>query len=283
MTLSDYQRERAAEARVGRRAFWTMAAILLAVWVVSATSILIERDIEGVEAPWLEPWVLEGTSMIVMLPLFFFVRGVDRLAPVGASRWSLAIPVHVAGSLAFAAVTIAWMAGFRAAVWPVLFDHSYDLFNADPVQVIIYEYRKLLPGYVGPLALIYVYRQMEMARLELDAARQHARSTQRLTLKCGGRVVRLEANRFVSAKAAGNYVEIHLDEGQHLARITLAELESQLIEAGIDAVRVHRSWLVNEAAISEISPTGEGDVTLTLNTGRQVPGSRRYRDRIPST
>ncbi|WP_420430364.1 LytTR family DNA-binding domain-containing protein [Hyphobacterium sp.] len=282
MTLSDYERERAAEARVGRRAFWTMAAILLAVWVVSATSILIERDIEGVEAPWLEPWVLEGTSMVVIVPLFFFVRWVERLAPVGASPWMVAVPVHLAGSLVFAAITIAWMGGFRALAWPVLFDHSYDLFNGKPVQVVIYEYRKLLPGYVGPLALIFVYRQIAMARLELDAARQHARSTRRLTLKCGGRVVRLEANRFVSAKAAGNYVEIHLDKGQHLARITLVELENQLVEAGIDAVRVHRSWLVNQAAISEIKPTGEGDVTLTLNTGRQVPGSRRYRDRIPS-
>lgn len=280
MTLSDYQRERTAEARVGRRAFWTMAAILLAVWVVSATSILIERDIEGIEAPWLEPWVLEGTSIMVILPLFFFVRRVERLAPVGSTRWIVAVPVHMAGSLVFAAITIAWMAGFRALAWPVLFDHSYDLFNDNPVRVVIYEYRKLLPGYIGPLALIFIYRQIAMTRLELDAARQHARSTRRLTLKCGGRIVRPEANRFVSAKAAGNYVEIHLDRGQHLARITLTELETLLRDAGIDAVRVHRSWLVNRAAIAEITPTGEGDVTLTLTSGETVPGSRRYRDRL---
>jgi hypothetical protein len=280
MTPSDFQRERAAEARVGRRAFWTMAAILLAVWVVSATSILIERDIEGVDAPALEPWVLEGTSMILMLPLFFFVRAVERLAPVGASKWWVAVPVNVAGSLVFAAITIAWMAGFRAAVWPILFDHSYNLFNANPVQVIVYEYRKLLPGYVGPLALIYVFRQMEMAKLELEAARQHAKSTQRLTLKCGGRIMRIEARGFINAKAAGNYAEIRLETGQHLARITLAELQNQLREAGVNAIRVHRSWLVNETAIAEITPTGEGDVTLALTNGDQIPGSRRYRDQL---
>ncbi|WP_421784700.1 LytTR family DNA-binding domain-containing protein [Hyphobacterium sp.] len=282
MTQSDFQREREAEARVGRRAIWTMAAILLAVWIVGATSILIERDIEGVDAPFFEPWVLEGTSLIVILPLFYFVRRMERLAPIGASRWALALPVHFAGSLVFAAITIAWMAGFRATVWPVLFDHPYDLFNDTPLQVVIYEYRKLLPGYVGPLALIYVFRQIEMGTLELEAARQHARSTQRLTLKCGGRILRIEADRFISAKAAGNYAEIRLETGEHLARITLAELQTQLASAGVEAIRVHRSWLVNEAAIAEIAPTGEGDIVLTLTNGDQVPGSRRYRDRLVS-
>ncbi|HBF89820.1 MAG TPA: LytTR family transcriptional regulator, partial [Hyphomonas atlantica] len=39
----------------------------------------------------------------------------------------------------------------------------------------------------------------------------------------------------------------------------------------------HRSHLVNLDRVSEIVPTGEGDVTLRLDTGAEVPGSRRYR------
>lgn len=280
MSLSDFQRDQAAETRVGRRAFLAMLVILLSVWVISATSILIQRDIEGVNAPWLEPWVLEGTSLLIMLPLFLFVRWVEKMMPIGASNWRIAIPIHIAGSLVFAAITIAWMAVFRAAVWPPLFAHEYNLFGNHPLQVFIYEYRKLLPGYVGPLALIFVFRHFELSKLELEAARSEARSTQRLTLKCGGRIIRIEAASFLSAKAAGNYVEVHTPTGEHLARMTLAELESQLNDAGVDAIRVHRSWLVNQDAVEEISPTGEGDITLTMSNGARIPGSRRYRERL---
>ena len=66
--------------------------------------------------------------------------------------------------------------------------------------------------------------------------------------------------------------------GRQLARLTLAELERQLRDAGVDVVRVHRSWLVNRASIAEIAPTGEGDVTITLRDGDTAPGSRRYRE-----
>lgn len=167
-----------------------------------------------------------------------------------------------------------------AAVWPLLFGHGYDLLGDSPLQVILYEYRKLLPGYLGALGLIYTFRQMAMMPLELEAARNEARTSQRLTLKCGGRVMRIEAEGFLNAKAAGNYVELRLATGQHLARMTLSVLERQLNEAGVDAVRVHRSWLVNRAAITEIAPTGEGDVSIRLSNGELIPGSRRYRDQL---
>ena len=49
-------------------------------------------------------------------------------------------------------------------------------------------------------------------------------------------------------------------------------------EAGVDAVRTHRSFLVNRAAITETVPTGEGDVRILLSDGSEVPGSRRYRE-----
>ncbi|WP_421789483.1 LytTR family DNA-binding domain-containing protein [Hyphobacterium sp.] len=280
MSDTDFQREQEAEARVGRQAFLVSALIVLMVWIISSTSILIERDLAGIEAPWLEPWIREGTSPLIIIPLFFLIRWIEKQGPISPSVWKRSLIIHIGGSLVFAAIVIAWMALFRATAWPLLFGRSYDLFNDTPGLVFIYEYRKLLPAYFGPLALIYVFREFEMARLELDAARQEARSTQRLTLKCGGRQIYIEANGFMSAKAAGNYVEVRTPTGEHLARMTLAELEKQLTEASVDAVRVHRSWLVNQAAITEISPTGEGDVTLTLSDGSRIPGSRRYRDRL---
>ncbi|MEZ5954952.1 MAG: LytTR family DNA-binding domain-containing protein [Hyphomonas sp.] len=44
--------------------------------------------------------------------------------------------------------------------------------------------------------------------------------------------------------------------------------------------RVHRSHIVNLDRVRAISPTGEGDAVIELDTGETVPGSRRYRDRF---
>lgn len=280
MKPTDLEREQAAEARVGRYAFIANTAISLSIWVVSATSILTRRDIENIDRPWLEPWVEEGTSMLVTIPLFFLVRWFERQAPIGGSDWRLAIPIHTAGAIVFCTLVITWMAVFRSTVWPPMFGESYSLFGDAPIQVYIYEFRKLLSGYIGPLVMIYFFRQLETTKLELEAARLEAKATQRLTLKCGGRTVFVEAAGFQAAKAAGNYVEIKLSTGRQLARLTLAQLERQLREAGVDAVRVHRSWLVNRASITEVAPTGEGDVSITLNDGDTVPGSRRYREHL---
>jgi hypothetical protein len=280
MTTTPFEREQAAERRVRLWAFLVNAAVGVGIWIISASSILTRWEIEGVDKSWIEPWVLEGTSPLVTIPLFFAVYALERRAPLGTTSWKIALPVHVAGAITFCTLVIAWMALFRGTVWPILFDESYNLFDDGAVQVYIYEFRKLLPGYLGPLVLIYFVRQLEMTKLERDAALEEARTTHRLTLKCGGRTIFVDADEFQTAKAAGNYIEIKLTTGKQLARLTLAELERQLKDAGVDAVRVHRSWLVNRASIKEVAPTGEGDVSITLSDGDTVPGSRRYREQL---
>jgi hypothetical protein len=280
MTETPFEREQAAERRVRLWAFLVNAAVGVGIWIISASSILTRWEIEGVDKPWIEPWVLEGTSPLVTIPLFFAIYALERRVPLGTTSWKIALPVHIVGAITFCTLVIAWMALFRGTVWPILFDERYSLFDDGVVQVYIYEFRKILPGYLGPLVLIYFVRQLEMTKLERDAALEEARSTHRLTLKCGGRTIFVDADGFQSAKAAGNYVEIKLKTGKQLARLTLAELERQLKDAGVDAVRVHRSWLVNRASIKEVAPTGEGDVSITLTDGDTVPGSRRYREAL---
>jgi DNA-binding LytR/AlgR family response regulator len=61
--------------------------------------------------------------------------------------------------------------------------------------------------------------------------------------------------------------------------MTLTELERLLDDAGGHHVRVHRSHVVNLDHVRGITPTGEGDALIELDTGDTVPGSRRYRER----
>jgi uncharacterized integral membrane protein len=280
MTKTSFEREQAAEAHVGRQAFIAVFVVLAIFWVINASSIPMELARSGRSWPLLMPWVLEATAPVASLALFPAVRWFELRFTFGRMPLWRAAMAHVAGSVVFAIVVIVWMHVSRATLWPILFDRSYSLFSDGMLNVFVYEYRKVATVYAGMLAFIYMFRSLEFTRLELEGAREEARRTHRLTLKCGGRTVFVEADGFQAAKAAGNYVEIKLATGRQLARLTLAELERQLRDAGVDAVRVHRSWLVNRASIAEIAPTGEGDVSITLSDGDTVPGSRRYRAQL---
>ncbi|MCR6658796.1 MAG: LytTR family transcriptional regulator [Asticcacaulis sp.] len=81
------------------------------------------------------------------------------------------------------------------------------------------------------------------------------------------------------AEAAGNYVELHMASGRPLLmRTTLAALAQRLNEAGF--VRIHRSRLVNPAAIQAIENLPAGDAVLRLSNGATVSVSRTYRTDI---
>lgn len=258
-----------------------MFALTIAITIVNATSTLMEVARDGGEIHPLRPWLIEGTSALYVLILFFGLLRLERRFPVEASNWRTHIPIQILGAVIWSILHVVAMGYTRELIFPYLLDWDYHFFaHPGPLEVFFYEFRKDILTYTLQLMALSALRTIEWHRLEAIAARQAARQDHRLTLKCGGRTMHVEASGFLSAKAAGNYVEVRLQNGEHLARMTLAELEKQLADAGIGAVRVHRSWLVNRSAITEVRPTGEGDVVLTLSNGDTIPGSRRYRDRL---
>jgi hypothetical protein len=279
MSHRDFKIEQDAERRAGTQAFIVFGLLTLAHFIVNATTNIMEDQNAGLIVDPAIDWFIEGTSTIYILALFFAVRWWEARFPIGLSNWAQAVPAHLLGALAFSFVHVLAMGYTREALFPLLFDGNYRFFDS-PVRVFIYELRKDLITYIGVLLAIVGFRTIEFHRMEAEAARTEARISHRVTLKCGGRVMHLEAEQFVLAKAAGNYVEAKFGDARHLARMTLADLEKLLTDADIDAARVHRSWLVNKACITQTEPTGEGDILITLTTGETLPGSRRYRDRL---
>ncbi|MEE2565461.1 LytTR family DNA-binding domain-containing protein [Hyphobacterium marinum] len=268
--------DREADRRALLRAGLLCAAVIVVVYIVNSLSVGTEIVRSGDDQPGHYSWVLEGTAVTAMLILVPPVLWLGMAFPFERGRWRTALAVHLAAVLVYGALQVALMSGFRALVWPPIFDRPFG-YGDTLWGTFVYEFRKQAAAYLGFQLILSTSRTMERLRLEARAARQDARAEQRITLKCGGRTIFAEAADFRVARAAGNYVEASFGTREHLARMTLAELETLLREAGIDAVRVHRSWLVNRAAITEITPTGEGDVTITLTGGDEVPGSRRYR------
>lgn len=281
MDNREYNLEQDAERRLRLTAIIAVFSLTLIMMAVNASSLLMEASRDGREINPLFPWLSEGTSAFYILVLFFGLLWLERRFPIERVTWRRNLVVHAGLALVWSALHILAMGLTREAIYPVLLDWDYRFFAyPGPIEVFLYELRKDLVTYTLQLMTLTALRTIEWHRMEAAAARRDARETRRLTLKCGGRVMHLEAMNFLMAKAAGNYVELEFQTGSHLARITLAELQNQLVEARVDAVRCHRSWLVNRDQIREIRPTGEGDVEITLDTGQQLPGSRRYRDQL---
>lgn len=266
------------EQRVLRNAFIFFALATIGFWLVNGLSAAEEWRRAGESGGWVRALVLEGTSNVVILALFAPVALLERRFPATPERWRLALPVHLAGSLVFSGVHVMAMWALRLVLWPVLFDRSYGL--ESPLSEFVYEYRKDLLSYAIILAILAVMRAREEAVERADAAAADARRDHVVTLRCGGRELRLPAGDILHASAAGNYVEVRTRAGLHLARTTLSGLEAMLSQAGADPVRLHRSHIAPRGAIREIIPTADGDAEARLSDGSVLPVSRRYRRAI---
>ncbi len=271
--------ERKAERAGVRNAALICIGSVLLIYVINSLSLSNEIEWDrGTEPPSL-PWIQEGTAIIAILAGLPLILWLGQRFPLEPGRWRRNLAIHCAGVLIYALLQVNIMMTLRFAIWEGVYGHAYS-YDGSALDMFIYEFRKQAATYLAFQLVLSTSLGIEQLKLEAAAAHSDARTNHRITLRCGGRVMRLPASEFTSARAAGNYVEVRFGAGQHLARTTLTDLEKLLIEAGVDAVRVHRSWLINRACLTQIAPTGEGDVTITLANGETVPGSRRYRDRL---
>lgn len=111
-----------------------------------------------------------------------------------------------------------------------------------------------------------------LARIESE------RSPRPIALTSGGRTDYVEPARIVRFSGAGDYVEVHLQDGRSgLYDGSLAALEGELPP---DFIRVHRSHIVNAAFIEALERDPAGTGRLQLSGGSEVPVSRRIMPRV---
>jgi len=104
------------------------------------------------------------------------------------------------------------------------------------------------------------------------------RRIQRFAVRTRDRFVIVPAAEVRWISAAGNYAELHLAEGTHLVRSTMAELEAGLDPASF--ARIHRGTLVRLECVREVIPATHGDYDVVLVGGEVLRMSRRYRGRL---
>jgi hypothetical protein len=247
---------------------WSLIALVgVLVAIINATSGIIE----GAGEVWLESVIWEVTSAAAIIALAPFIGWAVRRWPPRLDTWIPTALIHLGLTVPFSLVHILAIWLLRKAAYAAVGAH-YAFFNQGVALRVLYEWRKDVLVYAVLAAVwAWYFRRAEAPPPERPG-------DQRVEIRDGNTAVFLAPADILLVEAAGNYITFITTARNYLVRGTLAAWEARL--GGRGFARVHRSRLVNRARIRALKPTPSGDVEITLDDGRTVLGSRRYRDAL---
>jgi hypothetical protein len=247
--------------------FTTAAALVAAINTMNVIG--ASREISG--AALFAPIVWEGSSWITVLAFFWIPWLAFRIAPlVVRPRWKLL--VHIPGALLFALGHVSGFIALRKIAY-ALAGSEYMVGGFWPN--FAFELRKDAIGYA--LFILGLGFIAHLLRQQRAAATPEA-PPPTFDIRNGARLSRVRLDEVLAIGSAGNYVEFVLHDGRRpMMRSSLSALEGELGPRGF--VRVHRSWLVNAARVTGLSPEGSGDYAVEIGA-LTVPLSRRFPDAL---
>lgn len=257
-------RQRLIEPR-DRPFILVVALIGVAVALVDTFSVAHDRAATGRPIALWEPFVWEMSSCLVLVALAPPVMALARWARPFEAPWRRVVPAHVIGAVVFSVVHVTAMGALRWAAYAAV---GADYPALLPLLDFPYEFRKDLLTYLIVTA-VYV------GWLRLGAVRPPPAPDAAIEVRDGARRYFVPASEVLWVEAAGNYVELHRGPSPLLHRASLTEMERQLRDAGF--VRIHRSRLVRRDAIAQVESKPSGDYLVRFADGRELAGSRRYR------
>lgn len=276
--------------RGGWRIEWAavlfIAAAASVIAVVNVTSAIMESQTGGAPIDPRAAWLYEissGVMVVALCPIAaWMVWKVPPPIEASISVWARAAVPHFVAACVFSALHILGMVAIRKIGYAIAGSEYIFAYQGDLVVPTIYELRKDVLTYVSNAAWFWVFGfwQAQKAAQALTAPAATPAQDQRIEIRDGARITLLDPATIGWVEAAGNYVELHTGDATHLVRGTLAGFEERLAEHGF--VRIHRSRLINKKRISGFRPTSSGDLEITLDDGRVVGGSRRFRAMLES-
>lgn len=110
-----------------------------------------------------------------------------------------------------------------------------------------------------------------------EAGELAPRADERIAIRDGQRLVRVDPASIRWVDAAGDYMCIHTDAETFVLRATMRQIEGML-DAG-RFQRIHRSSIVNVERVRELRAHINGEYFLKLDCGHELKLSRSYRDK----
>ncbi len=95
-----------------------------------------------------------------------------------------------------------------------------------------------------------------------------------LIVRSVGRIQLIDTKTVNWLSTAGNYVELHTDDGAILYRVSLSYLQKHLEN---DFLRVHRTAMLRVSQVTEFLTISEGQYTAVLKNGDKVSVSQSYK------
>ena len=226
------------------------------------------------------------------------IGGVEIVAEAGNGREALVLIGQHEIDLMFLDIQMPGIDGFGVlqalpvSRWPlVVFVTAFDQYAIEAFRVHAVDYL-LKPVEDESLrqALARAQQRRRGSELEIEHTRllammaaersqslgEHA--DDRLTLKDGSQLIRVPLAEIRWIDAAGDYVVVHTDQDNHVARATLRELEERLPAERF--VRIHRSTIVHTRYIRRLRPHINGEYFVDLDGGQELKLSRGYREQL---
>lgn len=188
--------------------------------------------------------------------------------PLLLVRWTLSRSrptwlVHVPAAGLYSLLHVILFVALRHLAYAAM-GERYDF--GPPVPEFIYELRKDVLAYVLMGATYWLVARLRVTPVPAAPAV--------FDIRDGAKLVRAPVAEILAVTSAGNYAEFLLADGRRpLMRSSLAALEAELSPRGF--VRTHRSWLVNTAHVTGLTPEGSGDYAVQLGE-LTAPLSRRF-------
>lgn len=116
--------------------------------------------------------------------------------------------------------------------------------------------------------------------LDLMREHMHARSeyTEQFTIRDKGREYKVNVDDIIFLRAEGNYLCLQMKERNHLYRMTMNAVETELDPARF--LRIHRSYIVNTAHIRNTRYSGNNEFIFSMANGERIVSGRSYKEQI---
>lgn len=225
-----------------------------------------------------------GWRLIAVAVSLLISLAAIRIASAFDMKTALALVIPAAGSVGLAVWgglkgnRAAWIWAAALSVFILAFRFSDGLF-LDRYFYFVVAGLLVVLFFLQAVSLVRERRQRlageaRARKLEtaLDLARERA-SPSDIAITAPGRMEKVSTARISHLSGAGDYVEIHTDDGRTLLHSgSLGALEEALPATFL---RVHRSHIVNTLFVTALEREASGTGLLTLSTGTVIPVSRR--------
>jgi hypothetical protein len=158
--------------------------------------------------------------------------------------------------------------------YELLYEFRKDIWSFFFFVIAITAYRHILTLWLGDANCIDDIQVPEQGEVFDNAA--SPKLTKYLLVKKLGKEFLIKTEQVEWIQAAGNYVNLHIGDKLYPTRMTLADFVEG--DETRSLCRIHKSFAVNLNFIHCITPLASGDAEVTLQSGKTLRLSRRYKE-----